>query len=289
MTLPAWSGAFAADHLTDVRALPLPGPAQDWAWGGSTGAGVRVAIVDSGVEDGHPRVGRLAGAVSVEPDPDDPSRFTYVEGPHEDLVGHGTACGGIIRSLAPDAEIYSVRVLGANLRGKGSAFLAGVRWALDQGIQVVNMSLSSRSEQWFGPLHQVADEAYFKGSVLVCAANNVPGPTYPSQYAAVISVAARPGDDPYAVAYNPHPPVEFGARGIDVDVAWSGGGSMVSTGNSFATPHIAGLVALMLAKHPWLTPFQVKTVLQAVAENASPLGDETMRARAEAPNAGREV
>ena len=289
MTLPAWSGAFAADHLTDVRALPLPGPAQDWAWGGSTGAGVRVAIVDSGVEDGHPRVGRLAGAVSVEPDPDDPSRFTYVEGPHEDLVGHGTACGGIIRSLAPDVEIYSVRVLGANLRGKGSAFLAGVRWALDQGIQVVNMSLSSRSEQWFGPLHQVADEAYFKGSVLVCAANNVPGPTYPSQYAAVISVAARPGDDPYAVAYNPHPPVEFGARGIDVDVAWSGGGSMVSTGNSFATPHIAGLVALMLAKHPWLTPFQIKTVLQAVAENASPLGDETMRTRAEAPNAGREV
>jgi len=289
VTLPAWSGAFAADHLTDVRALPLPGPAQDWAWGGSTGAGVRVAIVDSGVEDGHPRVGRLAGAVSVEPDPDDPSRFTYVEGPHEDLVGHGTACGGIIRSLAPDVEIYSVRVLGANLRGKGSAFLAGVRWALDQGIQVVNMSLSSRSEQWFGPLHQVADEAYFKGSVLVCAANNVPGPTYPSQYAAVISVAARPGDDPYAVAYNPHPPVEFGARGIDVDVAWSGGGSMVSTGNSFATPHIAGLVALMLAKHPWLTPFQVKTVLQAVAENASPLGDETMRPRAEAPNAGREV
>ena len=289
MTLPAWSGAFAADHLTDVRALPLPGPAQDWAWGGSTGAGVRVAIVDSGVEDGHRRVGRLAGAVSVEPDPDDPSRFTYVEGPHEDLVGHGTACGGIIRSLAPDVEIYSVRVLGANLRGKGSAFLAGVRWALDQGIQVVNMSLSSRSEQWFGPLHQVADEAYFKGSVLVCAANNVPGPTYPSQYAAVISVAARPGDDPYAVAYNPHPPVEFGARGIDVDVAWSGGGSMVSTGNSFATPHIAGLVALMLAKHPWLTPFQIKTVLQAVAENASPLGDETMRARAEAPNAGREV
>ena len=289
MTLPAWSGAFAADHLTDVRALPLPGPAQDWAWGGSTGAGVRVAIVDSGVEDGHRRVGRLAGAVSVEPDPDDPSRFTYVEGPHEDLVGHGTACGGIIRSLAPDVEIYSVRVLGANLRGKGSAFLAGVRWALDQGIQVVNMSLSSRSEQWFGPLHQVADEAYFKGSVLVCAANNVPGPTYPSQYAAVISVAARPGDDPYAVAYNPHPPVEFGARGIDVDVAWSGGGSMVSTGNSFATPHIAGLVALMLAKHPWLTPFQIKTVLQAVAENASPLGDETMRARAEAPNASREV
>lgn len=275
MTTPAWSGAFAQDRLVSVPALPLPRPTREWAWGGSTGAGVRIAIIDSGVEDGHPRVGAIAGAVSVEPDPSDPNAFTYVDGPHEDLVGHGTACAGIIRELAPEAQIFSVRVLGSNLRGKGSVFLAGVRWALDHDIHVVNMSLSSRSEQWFGPLHQVADEAYFRGTVLVCAANNVPGPTYPSQYAAVVSVAARPGADPYAVAYNPHPPVEFGARGIDVDVAWSEGGSIVSTGNSFATPHIAGLVALMLSKHPWLTPFDVKSVLQAVADNALPT-DQTM-------------
>ena len=268
MSTPAWSGAFTADHLGTVPALPLQEPPADWAWGGSTGRGVRVAIIDSGVEDGHPRVGRVNGAVSVEPDPQRPDEYTFVPGCHEDLVGHGTACAGIIRSLAPDAEIYSVRVLGPNLRGKGSVFLAGIRWALDNGIRVLNMSLSSRSEQWFGPLHQIADEAYFKGALLVCAANNVPGPTYPSQYAAVVSVAARPGHDPYALAYNPQPPVEFGARGIDVDVAWSGGGSMVSTGNSFATPHVAGLIALMIAKHPWLTPFQVKTLLQALAENA---------------------
>jgi subtilisin family serine protease len=256
------------DHLPAVFALPLPRPTRDWAWGGSTGRGVRVAVIDSGVEDGHPRVGRVAGAVSVEPDPEVDDAYIYASGPHEDLVGHGTACAGIIRDLAPDVEIYSVRVLGTNLRGKGSAFLAGVRWALDHDMHVVNMSLSSRSEQWFGPLHQLADDAYFKGTLLVCAANNVPGPTYPSQYAAVVSVAARPGDDAYAVAYNPHPPVEFGARGIDVNVAWSGGGSMVSTGNSFATPHVAGLVALMRAKHPWLTPFQVKAVLQGVSQNA---------------------
>ena len=269
MTELAWSGVFADDHLTTVPALPLRRPTREWAWGGSRGAGVRIAIIDSGVEDGHPRVGHVDGAVSVEPDPEHPQSFIYAEGPHEDLVGHGTACAGIIRGLAPDAMIYSVRVLGPNLRGKGSAFLAGVRWALDHDMHVVNMSLSSRSEQWFGPLHQVADDAYFKGTVLVCAANNVPGPTYPSQYAAVVSVAARPGGNPYAVAYNPHPPVEFGACGIDVDVAWSGGGSLVSTGNSFATPHIAGLVALMLSKHPWLTPFHVKSLLQAVADNAS--------------------
>lgn len=268
MTAPAWSAAFSGEHLSRVSPLPLPSPTREWAFGASTGRGVRVAIIDSGVEDGHPRVGAVSASIAVEPDSEKPDSYRYVYGPHEDLVGHGTACAGIIRALAPDVEIYSVRVLGANLRGKGSAFVAGVRWALDNDMDVVNMSLSSQSEQWFGPLHQIADEAYFRGTLLVCAANNVPGPTYPSQYAAVISVAARPGDNPYALAYNPHPPVEFGARGIDVDVAWTGGESMVSTGNSFATPHVAAMVSLMRSKHPWLTSFQVKSVLQAVADNA---------------------
>ena len=72
------------------------------------------------------------------------------------------------------------------------------------------------------------------------AANNQPGPTYPSQYASVVSVAAMPGVDPWTLAYNPRPPVEFGARGIDLDVAWSNGESMVATGNSFAAPHVVG-------------------------------------------------
>lgn len=269
MNTLAWSGAFSSESLRQVSPLPLPRPTREWAIGGSTGRGIRVAIVDSGVEDGHPRVGHVSGAIVVEPDPDQPDAFRYRPGPHDDLVGHGTACAGIIRALAPEVEIHSVRVLGANLRGKGSAFVAGVRWALDNDMDVVNMSLSSRSEQWFGPLHHIADEAYFKGTSLVCAANNVAGPTYPSQYASVISVAARPGDDPYALAYNPQPPVEFGACGIDVDVAWSGGGSIVSTGNSFATPHVAGIVALIRSKHPSLTQFQVKSVLHALADNAS--------------------
>ena len=78
--------------------------------------------------------------------------------------------------------------------------------------------------------------------MLVCAANNLPGPTYPSQYASVISVAARAGSDPLALDYNPHPPVEFGARGIDVDVAWADRGSITATGNSFAAPHVTAMV-----------------------------------------------
>lgn len=264
--LPAWSDAFDAT-LARVRALPLP-DATEWAFGGSTGAGVKVAVIDSGVDATHPMVGEVASSVVVEPDPDSASGHRYVDAAPEDLVGHGTACAGIIRSLAPDVELHSVRVLGANLRGNGALFHAGIAWAVEQGMAVANLSLSSKSAAMFAPLHDIADAAYFGSTLLVCAANNQPGPTYPSQFSSVVSVAARPGATPRSLAYNRRPPVEFGACGIDVEVAWSGGGTITATGNSFAAPHVAGMAALLLARHPGLTPFQVKAVLHAVCDNA---------------------
>jgi subtilisin len=71
------------------------------------------------------------------------------------------------------------------------------------------------------------------------------------------------------VYYNPSPPVEFGAWGVDVPIAWKDGGTTVATGNSFAAPHIAGLCAKILSKHRGLTPFQLKTILRATALNAA--------------------
>jgi subtilisin len=264
---PAWSGAFDRGSLEEVVRLPLD-DVRAWAFAGSTGAGVKVAVVDSGIDGDHPRVGGIAGGVAFELDPSTELGYVERDGSHEDLVGHGTACAGIIRSLAPRTEIYSVRVLGANLKGRGALLHAGVEWSVEHGMHVANLSLSSKSDAMFGPLHQVADHAYFTGTVLVCAANNLPGPTYPSQYASVVSVAARPGDEEMALAYNRNPPVEFGARGIDVDVAWADRGSITATGNSFAAPHVSAMVALMRSKHPWLTPLQVKAVLQAASINA---------------------
>lgn len=268
-TSPAWSGAFDRGELRDVVSLPLH-DVREWAFGGATGAGVRVAVIDSGVDADHPEVGGVSGGVAFHLDPTAEYGFVEDEGPHEDLVGHGTACAAIIRALAPDVELFSVRVLGANLKGRGALLHAGVEWSVERGMQVANLSLSSKADAMFGPLHEVADQAYFAGTVLVCAANNVPGPTYPSQYASVVSVAARLGDDPMGLDYNPHPPVEFGARGVDVRVAWAQQGSITATGNSFAAPHVAGMVALLRSKHPWLTPLQVKSVLHAASANSRP-------------------
>jgi subtilisin len=265
LNLPAWSEPFT-DTKALARRMRLRGISRDWAWGASTGAGVRVGIIDSGLETAHPRLaGRVVQSVAVELVDGEPKVVPDESG--EDLYGHATACGGIILGLAPDVDLVSIRVLGADLRGKGAAFAAGLEWAIDQGINVLNLSLSSKSEALFSVFHDLVDRAYFRGVAIVSAANNVPAASYPSLFSSVFSVAAHGEPDPWRLYYNPSPPVEFGAWGVDVPIAWKDGGSTVATGNSFAAPHVAGMVALILAKHPGLAPFEVKAILAAVADN----------------------
>ena len=165
--LPAWSGAFVGQGPDRVTGLPLPEPRRDWAWAGGDGTGVKVAIIDSGVDADHPAVGGLAGSVAIEPAPDTDDGFRVEDVEPGDLYGHGTACAGIVRALAPGVELWSVRVLGSNLKGKTSAFYGGIRWAIDHGMQVANMSLSSKSDAWFAALHEVVDDAYFANLALV--------------------------------------------------------------------------------------------------------------------------
>jgi subtilisin len=264
--LPEWAGAFELGRLPAVPDLALDGPiTREWATGGSRGAGVRVAVIDSGVDADHPAIGRIDGAVIVEPDSTDPDGYRIVEGPHRDLYGHGTACAGIIRSIAPDVELYSVRVLGERLTGKGWIFAAGLDWALTAGMHVVSLSLSTSNEDYAPMFHELTDAAAFAGVMLVSAMANEPKATIPSEFSSVFSTAAIRTDDPLEVRYNAAGPAEWGARGVDVDVAWANGSTITATGNSFAAPHVTGLIALILAKHPGLAPFQVKTILAGLA------------------------
>ena len=263
--LPAWS--LPAGRAEAV-ALPEDWPGEvtrEWAWGGSTGAGVKVCILDSGVDAEHPFVGGIDGAVAVEVGANDET--TVVDDGEGDLCGHGTACAGIVRSLAPECSLFSVRVLGAGFTGSGTALLGGLRWAVDQGFQVINMSLSTTKSHFAGMLHEVADAAYFRRTILVASAHNMPVESYPWRFSSVISVGSHEETEPFAFFYNPSPPVEFFARGVDVEVAWLGGATARSTGNSFATPHLSGICALILGKHPQLTPFQLKNTLYLTASN----------------------
>jgi subtilisin family serine protease len=267
---PAWSSQFARDAIREIRAIgPIGELSRQWAWEGSQGEGVRVAVIDSGIEADHPSLGgsvRAGIAIEYDPQAEGNVRHEADENP-ADLFGHGTACAGIIHGLAPRAELYSVRVLGKDLTGRAVQFAAGIRWAIESGAHIINLSLSTSKSEFYALFHRLTDEAYFKNIVLVSAVNNMPVASYPSLYSSVISVAAHEGKDAHTYYYNPTPPVEFGAPGIDVRVAWVNKGSCVVTGNSFAAPHITGLAALILSKHPELTPFQMKTVLYSCASN----------------------
>jgi subtilisin family serine protease len=237
----------------------------EWAFGGSTGAGVTVAIVDSGVESGHPAVGTVERAVAVVPGAD--GELVVVEDDEGDVSGHGTACAGIIRRLAPDAQLVSVRVLGAEITGAARVLLAGLDWTMDQKIDVVNLSLSTRKAEVAWALRELVDRAYFARTVIVASAHNNAVESYPWKFASVLSVGSHEERDDRVFYVNPDPPVEFFGRGVGVEAAWLGGATLTVTGNSFATPHLAGFCALVLGKHPGLTPFQVKTVLSMTATN----------------------
>ena len=115
---------------------------------------------------------------------------------------------------------------------------------------MINMSLSTTKRQFAEILHELADQAYFRRTVVVASAHNMPVESYPWRFSSVISVGSHEHEDPLVYYYNPEPPVEFFARGVGVDVAWIGGATVRATGNSFATPHMTGICALILGKHP---------------------------------------
>lgn len=263
--LPAWSLRRDDPRTRGLEPVWPQRVDRDWAWGGSDGRGVRVAVIDSGIDGSHELVGGVQRSVAVERTED--GELVVVEDRPGDVAGHGTACAGIIRALAPACELWSVRVLGPGSRGGARALLAGLGWAVKHGCAVMNVSLSTPKRETAALLHEIADDAYFAGTIFVASAHNLDLRSYPWHFASVISVASHDGAEPFEFLYNPRPPVEIFARGIDLDVAWLDGGRILAAGNSFATAHVTGICALILAKHPGLTPFQVKAVLRETASN----------------------
>jgi subtilisin family serine protease len=261
---PAWSLPAHAGESIRIEPVWPERVTREWAWGGAQGKGVRVCVLDSGIELDHPLVGRVERSVAVLRTDDG---IEVVDDAAGDLCGHGTACAGVIRALAPQCELTSVRVLGEGYTGSGRILLAGLEWAIGEGFQVVNMSLSTTRKQYVDSLHALADAAYFRRALLVASAHNMPVESFPWRFASVVSVGSHEEADPFAFYANPDPPVEFFAHGLNVDVAWLGGGTLRCTGNSFAAPHISGICALILSKHPGMTPYQLKSVLHLTATN----------------------
>jgi len=234
------------------------------AWRAATGRGVTVAIIDSGIDTQHADLaGRVVESVEARVER---NRAVFDPSVAGDSAGHGTACAGIISRIAPDAKFASIKVLGAGGLGDGQVFLAGLEYAIKKRYRVINLSLGTTKPQFFAPLHDMLDRAYQAGCIVVAAANNLPQPSFPSVFSSsLISVIKSELTDPLKFGFHYGEVIELTAPGVNVRTTWPGGGYRNLTGNSFACPHIVGVIALLLEGHPNMTPFQVKSALYAIA------------------------
>lgn len=237
----------------------------DALWRNRTGRGVRVAIIDSGIDTTHPALeGKVVESVEAVVEHGNVIFKPSVSG---DVAGHGTACAGIITSIAPDVELYSVKVLGPKASGTGDMFLAGLKYAIKRRVDIINLSLGTTKQNYFAPLHELLDRAYQESCMVVAAANNLPQPSFPSVFSSsLISVVKSSEADPFNFGFRYGEVIELTAPGVNIRTTWPGGGYRQMTGNSFACPHIVGIIALIMEAYPTLTPFQIKTILYAVAQ-----------------------
>ncbi len=253
----------ARDSLSALDAISVFAP--DDAWKNCTGAGVNVAVIDSGIETDHPA---LTGKVieSLEANTVERGRVEFIPSTSGDSAGHGTACAGIISSIAPDTKFHSIKVLGSGASGDGHAFLAGLEYAVKRRFRLINLSLGTTKPQYVVPLHDLLDRAYQAGCIVVAAANNLPQPSFPSVFSSsLISVSKSEETDPFKFSFRYGEVIELTAPGVGVRTTWLEGSYRQLTGNSFACPNIVGICALLLECYPHMTPFQIKSMLYSIA------------------------
>ncbi|MEV6329196.1 S8 family serine peptidase [Streptomyces sp. NPDC051909] len=267
------------------ESVPLIGAPGAWA-AGYTGKGVKVAVLDTGIDADHPDfAGLIDGTTSFVPGEgvtDVNGHGTHVAGT---IVGSGAASGGENKGVAPGADLYVGKVLGgADGSGQDSWVMAGMQWAAESGADVVNMSLGdSYPTDGSDPMSQLVDALSAQyGTLFVIAAGNS-GPetiSTPGAAAAALTVAATDKQDRLAyfsstgpLAYSGGMKPDIAAPGVDITAARSqemtdGGEGLYRTisGTSMATPHVVGAAALLAQQHPDWTGAQLKEHLMSTAK-----------------------
>ena len=225
-------------------------------WDTTTGTGIIVAILDTGVDPDHTELTVLDGK-------------SYVEGVYspDDDNGHGTNCAGIVAAqwnfafdaedqsgvvgVAPGVEILPVKVLDSGGSGWYSDIVLGIDWAVDNGADVISMSLSGSSST--DALKTACDSAYSSGVLVIAAAGNsgkkkdtFDNVQYPARYSSVIAVGATDSSDNRARFSATGPALELMAPGVSIKSTWLNDGYKTISGTSMACPHVAGVAALVL-------------------------------------------
>jgi subtilisin family serine protease len=162
-----------------------PNPEEDAAlpFPNKTGRGVRIAVIDSGVNDRHPHIGRIAGGVSITPDGE------IEESAYLDMLGHGTAVMAAIQEKAPDAEYFAVKLFQSTLRTTADRVIHALEWAIEQRMDVVNLSLGTRNPAHAERFAATAEHAARQGVLLVSARETEGEPCWPGCLPGVLGVS----------------------------------------------------------------------------------------------------
>ncbi|MGW1183604.1 type VII secretion-associated serine protease mycosin [Streptomyces drozdowiczii] len=266
-----------AKRRFEGRPWPLQRVLLDELWHDTRGEGVRVAVIDTGVDDTHPQ---LAGAV-------DASSGADLLGPGDgtgDTVGHGTEVAGIIAArpregtgfvgLAPGATVIPIRQNDARDSGTDASMAAAIVHAVARGAQVVNISqettLPRTADSVLG--RAVADAVRRNVVVVASAGNNgmdgTRTPTYPAAFPGVLAVAASDRDNERAPFSRPGDFVDIAAPGVDIVSTVPGSGHCTDSGTSFSAPYVSAVAALMRAKYPHWTAAQIAARIEQTAERS---------------------
>ncbi|SDT79074.1 S8 family peptidase [Actinoplanes derwentensis] len=272
-------------HALDVPADNDPYRTKQWdlakisvpdAWESSTGNGVVVAVIDTGVDGTHPDLAGqvLAGYDAIEDvaggDTDVDGHGTHVAGTIAAIAGNGKGIAGI----APDAEILPVKVLDANGEGFTSDTAEGIVWAADNGADVINLSLGGTEAD----TAQKTAIAYArnKGVTVIAAAGNEREEgspvSYPAAFPGVIAVAATDSSDEVGVYSNEGDYVDVAAPGTGIVSTVPGGKYSTANGTSMASPHVAAVAALLKAYQPAITPDEIEETLENTAVDLGTTG-----------------
>jgi subtilisin len=229
---------------------------------------VDVAVVDSGVDSTHADLtGHVKSAYMIKP-VEDRQEVEVVTVPcNNDAFGHGTGVAGIIARIAPNAHIHDIRVLDEYCGCTGATLLRGFQLAVENKYRVINLSLAS-SAKFADQLHDLCERAYRQNQIVVASKRNMPlvDNGFPAEFSSCIAVDNGEFSSPYIFHYRSDNPIEYVGQGEAVKTTAKGGGYTEMSGTSFATPTIAGIVALILGSYPDLRLFEMKTILKAFAE-----------------------
>lgn len=213
------------------------------AWASTDGKGVKVAVVDTGIDYNHPDLaanykGGWNAIISTATPLDDQGHGTHVSG----TIAAVRDLKGVV-GVAPKVDLYGVKVLDKNGSGQYSWVVAGIEWAVMNGMNVINMSLGGGSGT--EALKQIMIKSKEMGVAVVCAAGNDSGPVnFPAKYPEAIAISASDSADKLAYFSSRGPEIVVIAPGVNVYSTRKGGGYTTMSGTSMACPHTAGLAAL---------------------------------------------